>query len=309
MEFKDYYKILGVSKTASADEIKKAYRKLALKYHPDKNKENKEAEAKFKEISEAYEVLKDSEKRAKYDNLGSSYSRYRQTGGNANDFNWNDWFSSSQRGRGSSSFGDMFDSHSGGVSDFFENIFGGGYSRKSGFKQRPQKGKDLYANIEISLDDAFHGGHVLLSVNGNKIDIKTKPGMKDGQQLRLSGKGEAGFYGGPYGDLILTVKIRPHSKFERKDNDLYTDLDINLYDAVLGGTARIDTFTGKLDIKIPAGTSSGKLLKIKGQGMPDYNNPKNKGDLFIRIHIIVPEKLSEKEKTLFLELKNLLSKR
>ncbi len=293
MEFKDYYKVLGVNKTASADEIKKAYRKLALKYHPDKNKGDKDAESKFKEISEAYEVLKDSEKRAKFDNLGSSYNRYRQTGGNPNDFNWNDWTQSSQRGRGTSSYGDIFDSN-GGVSDFFENIFGGGFSKGS-FRQRKQKGSDINANIEITLEDAYRGGHVLLSIDGKKVDIKTKPGMKDGQQLRLSGKGESGFKGGPNGDLILTVKIKPHYTFELKNDDLYMNLDVNLYDAVLGAVVRINSFIGKLDIKIPEGTSSGKILKIKG-------------DLFVKINIITPSNLSEKEKALFLELKKISEK-
>ena len=305
MEFKDYYQILGVSKTASADEIKKAYRKLALKFHPDKNKGNKEAEAKFKEISEAYEVLKDNEKRSKYDNLGSSYNRYRQTGGMPEDFNWNDWFSSS-RGRGSSSFSDIFDS-GGGVSDFFQNIFGG-FQGKQGFRQRPQKGNDIYSNIEISLYDAFFGGHVLLNVNGEKINIKTKSGIKEGQQLRIPGKGESGIKGGRNGDLILTVKIKQHPVFERIGDDLYMDLIVGIFDAVLGGTARVDMPDGKLDIKIPPGSSSGKILKIKGQGMPGYDNPSNKGDLFIKINIDVPKNLSEKEQSLFIELKKIMEK-
>jgi len=292
MEFKDYYKILGVSKTASTDEIKKAYRKLALKYHPDKNKGNKDAEAKFKEISEAYEVLKDSENRSKYDNLGSSYNRYRRTGGRGSDFNWNDWSSASGE-------------RVGDVSDFFENIFGSSQFSKRGFKQKPGKGKDFFSNIEISLEDAYRGGHVLLSIDGEKVEIKTRPGIKDGQQLKISGKGEAGYYGGAHGDLILTVFIRQHPKFSRQEDDLHTEIDIDLLDAVLGAEYRVDTFEGKLNIKIPAGTSSGKMLKIKGRGMPNYNSPDSKGDLYVKINIIVPANLSVKEKELYQQLKQL----
>ncbi|ROL60930.1 J domain-containing protein [Bacteroidetes/Chlorobi group bacterium ChocPot_Mid] len=305
MEFKDYYQILGVSKSATADEIKKAYRKLALKYHPDKNKGNKEAEAKFKEISEAYEVLKDPEKRSKYDNLGSSYNQYRQTGGNPNDFNWNDWFSNSQaNSRRRTSYRNVFDEND-NVSDFFDRIFGGSFSSGRGFKQSAKKGEDIHSTVELTLEDVYHGGLVHLSVDGEKIDIKTKPGINEGQQLKISGKGNSGFNGGANGDLILTVKIKPHPIYERKGNDLFIEHYIDLYDAVLGGSSRIDTFNGKIDIKIPAGTSSGKLLKVKGKGLPDYNNPKTFGDLYVRIQITVPKNLSAKEMALFQQLREM----
>lgn len=305
MEFKDYYQILGVNKTAKTEEIKKAYRKLALKYHPDKNKGNKEAETKFKEISEAYEVLKDPEKRNKYDNLGSSFNQYRQTGGNPNDFNWDQWFSTSQNKRTKTNFSDFFDTNS-DVSDFFSNIFGHEFSTSK--NPKPKKGTDIHSTIQIPLEDVYHGGLVHLSIDGKKIDIKIKPGIKDGQQLKLSGKGNPGTKNATNGDLILNVKIKPHPLYERKDNDLHTELHINLYDAVLGGETIINTFAGKLQIKIPAGTSSGKILKIKGKGLPDYNNPKNFGDLYVKIQINIPTNLSEKEIALFKQLKEIRNK-
>lgn len=306
MEFKDYYKTLGVDKSTSAADIKKAYRRLAIKYHPDKNKGDKTAESKFKEISEAYEVLGNPEKKQKYDNLGSSYNSYRQTGGNPGDFNWNDWVSSNQRGRTSArtdSFGDMFDS-GGGLSDFFENIFGrSGAQRKTG--KKPSKAGNTHVDLEITLEDAFHGKKHSVVFNSQRIDITTKPGIREGQQLRIPGKGKIGAYGLENGDLIINVKIIPNPNIVRKNDDLYMTADIDLYKAILGGTEQVNTFRGDIKITIPPECANGKTLKLKGLGMPNYSNPENKGNLYVKLNVLMPENLSELEKELFVKLRDL----
>jgi curved DNA-binding protein len=314
MEYKDYYKILGVDKNASDDEIKKAFRKLANKYHPDKNKGSKSTEDKFKEINEAYEVLKDKEKRAKYDNLGSQYNRYRQSGGNPNGFDWSNWYASQNRGHGSQNFGgqgdfgDIFSGGGSGLSDFFEKIFGGGFSGGGRRHSAPAKGQDVQANFEITLEDAFRGGKQAFEFNGQKIQINLKPGIQDNTKLKLAGKGYPGPNGGPNGDLILVIKIKKHPVFKRKGHNLHFEHFIDLYDAVLGGNVTINTLSGKIKVNIASGTSSGKILKLKGQGMPYYDEPTKRGDLFVKLMIKVPEKLTAKEKELFEELRSLHKK-
>ncbi|MFA6570955.1 MAG: J domain-containing protein [Bacteroidota bacterium] len=306
MEFKDYYKILGVEKTATSEQIKSAYRKLALQYHPDKNKGNKTSENKIKEINEAYEVLKNPEKRKKYDNINSNYSRYRQTG-NQQDFDWSQWVNQSQpqsgrTGRKSkfSNSGNFFES-GGGMSDFFEKIFGGGYSQKTANRDVPAMEENLSAVLELTLEEAFHGTTKLLSVDGRKIEIKIKPGIADGQTLRISGRG-AGLNSG---DLLLKISILPHKKVERKGDDLYIDLPVDLYKALLGANSRLKTFGGMLSIKISPETQNGQVLKLKGQGMPHHNNPETKGDLFVKILVKLPKNLTDEEKELFRKLQEL----
>ncbi len=310
MEFKDYYKILGVSKNAGADEIKKAYRKLARKYHPDTSKEP-DAEKRFKEISEAYEVLKDPEKRSKYDNLGSSYSNFRSRGGTSSDFNWQDWFSKTRGGAGAGrrtgkTFGDIFDS--GELSDFFKNIFGGmagGFSQGTGFNYPPQRGENLEAEVELSIKEVYTGTTKLIQVNGDKIEVRFKPGIKDGQTLKISGKGNPGAHGGNRGDLLIKVKVADNPRITRKDDDLHVEVTIDLFKAILGGTTTISSFGGRIKIEIPPESQPGKVLKLKGQGMPNYNNPDQKGDLFIKLQVKLPTNLSEDEKKLFKELEQL----
>jgi curved DNA-binding protein len=305
MEFKDYYKVLGVTKNASLDEIKKAYRKLAVKYHPDRNKGDKNAENKFKELSEAYEVLKDSEKRKKYDSLGSSWNRFQQTGGNAQDFDWSNWFAQNQarNRRRTGGFGDIFDS--GGVSDFFDKIFGGGFSQRSGFRQTPKKGFDTTVDIEITLAEAFNGTQRIIQLNDESIDLKIKPGISDGQTLKITGKGQSGKHGGSSGDLIIKVLIKPHSKVQRTEDDLHIEMPVDLYKAILGGTSKLKTFTGTLNVKILPETENGTVLKLKGQGMPKYSNLNERGDLYIKILITTPKNLSDEEKDLFVKLSKL----
>ena len=305
MEFKDYYKVLGVPKNATLDEIKKAYRKLAVKYHPDRNKGDKNAENKFKELSEAYEVLKDSEKRKKYDSLGSSWNRFQQTGGNAQDFDWSNWFAQSQarNRRRTGGFGDIFDS--GGVSDFFEKIFGGGFAQRSSFRQTPKKGIDTTVDVEITLSEAFNGTQRIIQLNNESIDLKIKPGISDGQTLKITGKGQSGKHGGSSGDLIIKVLIKPHSKVQRTGDDLHIEMPVDLYKAILGSTSKLKTFGGTINVKIPPETENGTILKLKGQGIPKYSNPNERGDLYIKILITTPKNLSDEEKDLFVKLSKL----
>jgi len=311
MEFKDYYKILGVDKNATTDEIKQAYRKLARQYHPDTNKSDPQAESKFKEISEAYQVLSDPEKRRKYDSLGNSFNRHRQTGGSADDFDWSNWFAQAQQSAGRRSrstyqtVGDFFSS-GGGLSDFFEKIFGSGFASKQGFNYPPQRGEDLEVEVELSLAEAFNGTTRQIQLDGKKIEVKFKPGISEGQVLRIPAQGGLGKFGGGKGDLIVKVKILPHNKVERRGDDLYLDLPVELYTAVLGGTAKIKTFSGMVKVNIPPETSSGKILKLKGLGMPKYNSETSeRGDLYLNVQIKVPKNLTPEEKSLFEKLKEL----
>lgn len=312
MEFKDYYKILGVDKNATQEEIKKAYRKLAMKYHPDRNPGDKSAEEKFKEITEANEVLSDPEKRKKYDALGSNWKQYEHAGQGFDDFFTQ--FGGSQTGGGrtytfSRDLGDLF-GNLGGFSDFFESFFGSRGRRQSGgfttedFKQQTsQAGIDLEADLNITLEEAFNGGERIINVNGKKVKIKIAPGTKDGQKLRLKGLGRARSSKGEKGDLYLNIHILQHPFYEIKDSDLYYNLDIDLYTAVLGGKEYIRTLDGKtISINIPEGTDSGSILRLKNLGMQkDYG----RGDLFVRINVTVPKNLSEEEKQLFRKLQSL----
>ena len=315
MDFKDYYKILGVEKKASQDEIKKAYRKLALKYHPDTN-QTTEAEAKFKDIQEAYEVLKDHDKRAKYDRLGSNWNKHRRSGGSSQDFDWSQWFNQQNKGRssrGGRTVNDFFN-QGGGISDFFEKIFGSTYGQQDGGggfgsqfrQQQPVKGSDVETSVEISLEEAYSGTNRVLTINNKeKLDIKFKPGIEHEQVLKLSSKGKAGKYGGPNGDLLVKVLIPEAKGIERKGNDLHIEENVDLYTAILGGNSQINIFGKKINIKVSKSTQSGKILKLKGLGMPSYTNNDIKGDLYVKLMISIPENLSNKELELFEELSSL----
>ena len=311
MNFKDYYKTLGVKKSATQDEIKSAYRKLAQKYHPDKNKDNKEAEEKFKEVSEAYEVLGDKDKRKKYDNLGSSYNNFRNRGGTSNDFDWAQWYSSGQQRKRGKTVGDFFNS-GGDMSDFFERIFGSTYKQDpgySGFSERqgpsPIKGKDYETELQITLNEAFKGAKRRIKINDQSVEINVKPGTPNGHKLKLSGKGHPGQFGGKNGDLILTVKVIIPDDIEVDGNNINVNVDVPLLDAVLGGKLDFETISGKFSLNIPELSQQGKIMKLKGQGMPDYSNKSTKGDLFVRLNVVLPEKLSAKEKKLYNDLKKL----
>ncbi len=300
MEYKDYYDILGVSKDASADEIKKRYRKLAVQYHPDKNQGDKAAEEKFKSISEAYNVLGDPEKRKKYDDLGANWQQYEQTG-----FSGFDFGGFSGQGFGQGGFGEFFGARS-GFSDFFDAFFGGGFAQGQSRQAYARKGGDLRTEVKISLEEAFHGSSKLFNVDGKQLRVPLKQGVRDGQLLRLKGKGGKGSQPGMEGDLLIAVKINAHPQFVRNDNDLQMDLPVDFYTAILGGKVEIDTFEGKLMLPLKAYTQNGSLLRLKGKGMPVYGSEK-RGNLLVRIQVNIPKKLSKKEVAL-LEKASELSK-
>jgi len=297
MEYKDYYKILGVNKDAKPDQIRKAFRDLAKKHHPDKNPNNKSSEEKFKQINEAYEVLKDPEKKKRYDELGDSWKNYSSNGGRQSDFDWAQW---SNQSKGPAS-------GSGNFSDFFESIFGGGFgggSSGSG-RSRAFRGEDMQAVMDLSLEEVLKGTQRLVNIGGQPIKLSIKPGAKNDQILRMKGKGSPGYNGGEAGDLLISIRVLKDPLFEVKANDLYTDLYIDVFTAVLGGKVTLNTLDKAVSISIPPGTDSGKTLRLKGAGIPHYGQPEKRGELYVRILVRVPKNLSQKEKELYLQLQNL----
>jgi curved DNA-binding protein len=293
---KDYYKILGVDKSVKEEEIKKAFRKLAIKYHPDKNPGNKAAEEKFKEINEANDVLSDPEKRKKYDRFGENWNAPNVE--QAYDTGYG--YSSMNTGDFENVFGE-----GGGFADIFENIFGGGRTGRQSRRSTSFAGNDLRAEMEISLEEAYHGVAKQFSVNNQSLSIQLKPGIQDEQVLKLRGKGAPGINNGPPGDLYLTVKVKENPFLKRKENDLYEDISIDLYTAIMGGKADVRTLNGTLKVDIPEGTQYGRKLRLKGKGMPVYNKPKVFGDLYVTVKVNLPTKLSDKERSLFSELARL----
>lgn len=303
MDYKDYYKILGVEKSASQADIKKAYRALAKKYHPDKTKGDKAAEEKFKDISEAYEVLGDEQKRRQYDELGANWRQFQQQGGQYQGRPGGGYGGTSYQG----DMGDMFGGGS-GFSDFFEQFFGGGFSQQGGgFRagRRAPKGQDYEAEMLITLQEAYSGTSRLLTVNGQQLRITTKPGVSDGQVLKIQGKGGPAVGGGTAGDLYIRVQVQSLPDFERQGNDLHTKLNLDMYTAILGGEMQVYTLTGKLKLKIPAGTQNGKILRLRGKGMPVYGKADQHGDLYVKIEVQLPVHLSEEERGLMERLREL----
>lgn len=302
MDYKDYYKILGVDKNASQADIKKAYRKLAVQYHPDKNTDNKEAEEKFKLINEANEVLGDPVKRKKYDELGEDWNKYQQTGqpGGFDSFGG----SQGKRYHYEGDFSDIFGSGGGsGFSDFFEAFFGKGGRRSQ--RESEYKGQDFEAETGITLEETYHGTSRVIQVHGEKLRITIKPGVQDGQLLRIKGKGGDGSSDKYRGDLYVRIRILPHSVFTRKGDDLYATQSIDLYTAVLGGEILVNTMSGTIKVQTPAGTQNGKTIRIKGKGMPLPDTTDKFGDLYLQLQVIIPTNLSEKEKQLFEQLRKL----
>lgn len=299
MEYRDYYKILEIDKKAPQDEIKKQYRKLARKYHPDKNPGDKTSEDKFKELQEAYEVLKDPDKRSKYDTMGSNWNKHQH--GGSGGFDFSQW-ANSGNGRQYRS------SHGGGgdFSDFFESFFGGGQGRgrrSAGFRQ--MKGSDYEATINLNLSDAFQGTSTLLNVDNKKIKINLKPGIKNGQTLRVKGKGAPSQSGGPNGDLLLKISVANNTRFTLEDNNLHLSQEIDLYTAILGGKISVNTLGASINMNIPPETSNAKVFRLKGKGMPVYGKSGEFGDLYLKINVILPKQLEEEEVKLFEQLANL----
>lgn len=300
MEYKDYYKILGVEKNASVDEIKKAYRKLARKYHPDVNPNDKVAEERFKEINEANEVLTDSEKRSKYDLLGNSWQAY-QYGGGTGGFDWSQWVSEAYKSGGQVNLNDILRGRGGarpGFSDFFEAIFGAmGQTRPTA-----QQGQDYNQKVEISLEEAFNGVSRILRIGERRIEVKIPRGAKSGTKVRVRGEGGEGAAGGQKGDLYLNIEVTPHPTFERVGDDLYSELPVDLYTAVLGGEATVPTLKGKIKLRIPPETQSGRTFRLKNQGMPKLKQPDERGDLYAKVMVQLPQNLTPEEIALFEEL-------
>ena len=289
MDYKDYYAVLGVKKDAAEKEIKQAYRRLARKHHPDVNPGSREAEEKFKDISEAYEVLSDKEKRAKYDRFGEERQRYEHAGAPGpggyeqyGDFNFD-------QGYGTGEFG-----------DFFEMLFG-----PRGAARQDMRGADLEAPIEITLEEAHDGASKSISVSPSprqtkRLEMKIPPGVNEGSRIRLAGEGASG-PGGHKGDLYLIVRLKPNHTFERRGDDLFEEVTVPFTTAALGGDIQVRTMKGRVTMRIPAGAQSGQTFRLTGQGMPRLNKP-GKGDLFARLKVSVPKKLNDRQRELIREL-------
>ncbi len=312
MDYKDYYQILGVSKNADEKEIKKAYRKLARKYHPDVNPGDKVAEAKFKDVNEANEVLSDSEKRKMYDQFGSQWQQYQRAGGGNTDDFFRQWGGArgTTRTINPEDLNDIFGSGGSGFSSFFESLFGG--QGVGGFQQgnfqnfnQVQKGQDVEQTIDVTIEEAFHGTtRALQFTNGRSIQVNIPRGVDTGSKVRVKGQGQPGYSGGQPGNLYLIVQMQP-SKYERDGDNLTIEVPVDLYTAVLGGTVEVSAPDKTVKLTIPAGTENGKRIRLRGLGMPNLRNNKKRGDLFAKINIQIPTNLSEKEQQLFEELRAL----
>ena len=319
MDYKDYYKILSVDRKASGKEIKKAYRKLARKYHPDVNSGDSAAAAKFQDINEAHEVLSDPEKRKQYDLLGSQWQQYQQGGGKPEDFNWGERAAAGQqkynyRTVNPEEFEELFGA-GGGFSDFFTNLFGGADRQQSHGgvggqkfyqKMHPRQGGDYEHSIQVSLHEAFHGTkRVLEWEDGRKIDVKIPPGVDTGSRVRLKGQGGKGSGGGASGNLYLTIEVLPDERFLRDKDDLKTTVAADLFTMLLGGKLSVSGIDRTVNLPIPPETRNGRIFRLRGLGMPKIKQPEHRGDLYVTVETVLPEKLTAKEKTLVEEWKSI----
>jgi curved DNA-binding protein len=335
MEFKDYYATLGVPKTATDKELKQAYRKLARKHHPDVNPGDKAAEAKFKEINEAYEVLGDPDKRKKYDELGANWRMYEQAqqqgqpfpgGASGSPFGGFGGFGGGEGGAWTINMGggpggsrtmtdeamrDMFGTED-PFSDFFRTFFGGGGGGgdprgRTGRAPRSQQGRDIESEAELTLEEAYHGAMRRISITlggaARSVDVRIPAGVKDGSRVRAAGEGEAGTSGGASGDLFLRVRIKPHPVFERKGDDLHTKVAIPVTTAVLGGEAQVPTITGSVRLRIPETTQPGQIFRLKGHGMPQVGKADQKGDLYATADIQLPRALTREQRQAWEQIK------
>ena len=313
MEYKDYYKTLGVSRDASEKEIKRAFRRLARECHPDVNPGDARCEERFKEINEAHEVLSDPDKRAKYDQLGADWQRWQQAGGRPGGFDWSRWTTGGPGGQRvhmrygtPEDLGDLFGGSS-PFSDFFSSIFGGtsGGQQASGYEYRPRsrRGQDYEQEIEISLQEAYQGTTRILQKDGRRLEVKIPPGARSDTRMRMSGEGGSGSGGGESGDFYLRVKVSPHPKFVRRDDDLYTTIPVSLYTAVLGGKVQVPALSGSAKLTIPAGTQNGRVFRLRGKGMPKLRNAKQHGDLYATVDVQLPTRLTPRQRELFEKLR------
>lgn len=332
MQFQDYYKVLGVPRSASEEQIRKAYREQARKYHPDVNKAD-DAEEHFKAVNEAHQVLSDPEKRAKYDQFGADWERYQANpGGGSADFS--QWFSQAGGDPGNVRY-EYRTTGGDGFSDFFETLFSDRRSTGRRRTRAPRRGDDREQTVEIPLREAFSGTSRLFEiqttdpcpncrgtgiVNGDlcytcdgagaiarrtKLEVNIPAGIRDGQRVRVAGKGSPGVDGGQPGDVYLRVKIKPDADFSLDGNDLRVDVDVPLYTAILGGEAVVKTLSGKVALTIPAETQNGKVFRLRGQGWPTRSGSKERGDLLARVRVVLPTGLSDREQELFEELQSL----
>ncbi|GAB4505562.1 MAG: DnaJ C-terminal domain-containing protein [Anaerolineales bacterium] len=293
MEYKDYYQILGVERNASAEDIRKAYRKLAMKYHPDRNPGDKQAEERFKEINEAYQVLNDPQKRAHYDRLGSAYSSWQQRGAPGG-FDWGQWASGMPGGVRVEYGGNLDDLFGEGLfSEFFRTIFGGGGLRGTG--GAGQSAPAYQQPVEITLEEAYRGTTRQIRSDGKRVGVKIPPGVRTGSKVRAAGAGPGGH------DLYLVVEVQEDPRFERKGNDLYTTARVGAFTAMLGGEAEVETMSGKVKLTIPPGTQPEQVFRLAGRGMPHLKNPSTKGDLFVKLKVEIPRYLSSKQRELIEE--------
>jgi curved DNA-binding protein len=305
MEYKDYYKTLGVGKAAGKDELKKRYRELARKYHPDVNTKDRDAGLKFGEISEAYEVLSDDEKRRKYDAFGSDWEQHQKEGQAEGDFDWSKYAAPGKEGEEDRApdWEDLFAGRP-GASDFFKTVFGDSFAGQGGAKL-PRRGRDLRAELPISLEEAYEGGAKVLALGEGKIRIKLKRGTWDRQTIQIAGKGERGSNGAENGDLYITFDILPHADYRLEGRDLYMKLELGIYSAMLGTDLAVKTISGNFELKIPPGTKNGTAFRLKGRGFPVYGESGKHGDLFLTVSLRLPENPSAEEKKLIRELARL----
>ena len=296
MDYKDYYKTLGVDRKASADEIRSAYRKLAMKYHPDKNPGDKKAEERFKEINEAYQVLSDEQKRAHYDRLGSAYTNFRTTGGRPGDFRWDDWFQQQQGTGRRGNVDDMFGGSGGNFSDFFRTIFGEAMRSQGRGNPFAQESPGYEQEVGISFQEAFEGtSRQLQKPNGSKLTVRIPAGVKTGSKVRVAGAGPDG------SDLYLLIQVEEDERFERDGGNLTTTSTVDVFTLILGGDADVETPTGKVKLSIPAGTQPEQIFRLAGRGMPNVKDSKTKGDLYVKLKVQIPKYLSSKQRELIEE--------
>jgi curved DNA-binding protein len=290
MDYRDYYQTLGVTKTASQDEIRTAYRKLAMKYHPDRNPGDKKAEDKFKEMNEAYQVLSDPQKRARYDQLGASYQDYTQSGGAPSGFDWSQWTASQPGGSRVEFNGDINDL----FSEFFRSIFGGG-AAGMGQRGRASRTPTYESPVTISLEEAYSGAYRQVESDKQTKKIRIPPGVKTGSRVRLPG-------GAPDGnDLYLEVTVADNPQYKRDGNDLHTEVALDVFTAMLGGEVDVPTLGGMVHLKIPAGTQPEQTFRIAGRGMPHSRSPQTKGNLYVKVRVDIPRKLTSEQKLLLEE--------
>ncbi len=289
MEYKDYYKTLGVDRNADAETIKKAFRKLARQYHPDVNKGDKKSEERFKEINEANDVLSDPEKRKLYDQLGSNYQQYRQSGGDPRNYDWSQWAQQSGgfRGRGSTVFTEEAD-----LGDLFSSLFGERFGAQQTSSRRP---RDVQQPVQISLAEAFRGTARTLSNDGQDIEVSIPAGVKTGSKVRVKGQGMRNARG-QAGDLYLVIEVAPDDTYERQDDDLIRDVKVDAFTAMLGGEATVPTLSGNVVVTVPPGTSSGRKIRLRGRGMPRLGRKGEQGDLYLRVLVTVPHELSPEDR-------------